>query len=183
MNNFILVGFKGSGKSTLGKKLASQLKYAFIDIDCLISSNCHDFYKTYGEKAFREAEKKAIFSLKDVQKAVIATGGGALLDPENVCVLKKIGRLIYLKEDKQIIKKRLLTPPYPAFFAGKDLEREFEEMYAQRSALYEESADDWADPNEDLWEVIHSEPCFRLQLGASRMEKPSVLSSTDVRRD
>ena len=146
MSNIILCGFKGCGKSTLGQKLAQELAYAFIDTDNLISGDCRRFYKEVGDKAFRLAEKNAILSLQGIEKTVIATGAGAVLDPHNALILKKIGKIIYLKELKSVVKARLLQNPYPAVFKGKDFEKEFEEMYALRAQVYESIST-------DVWEV------------------------------
>jgi shikimate kinase len=176
LSNIILCGFKGSGKTTFGKKLAQELRYAFIDTDYLISDDCRCFYEKVGEKAFRLAERKAILPLEGIQKTVVATGAGAVLDPESVVLFKKMGCIIYLKEDKEILKKRLLANPYPACFPGKDLEREFEEMYAQRKSIYE-------DISEFVWEVTPLEHCFKSPRGESLMGKLSALLSTAVPRD
>ena len=169
MNNLILCGFKGCGKTTLGKELAKKIGYDFIDTDDLIAEDCKSFYKEVGESAFRLAEKKAIVTLQNVSYSVIATGGGALLDPDNREIFKKIGKIIYLKEEKEAIKARLLKKPYPAFFSGKDIEREFEEMYAYRIAIYE-----------GLWEVIHLELSCRSPHGENPMERLLALLSMDV---
>ena len=169
MNNLILCGFKGCGKTTLGKELAKKIGYGFIDTDSLIAEDCKSFYKEVGESAFRLAEKKAIASLHDVSSCVIATGGGAILDPESRAIFKKIGRIIYLKEEKETIKARLLKKPCPAFFPGKDIEREFEEMYAHRVSIYE-----------GLWEAIHLELSCKSPHGENLMERLWALLSTDV---
>lgn len=171
MTNIILCGFKGSGKSTLGKAIADEIGYSFVDTDHLIAKDCKDFYQKFGESAFRQAEKKAISSLHTLQKTVVATGGGSILDPDNVVVFKKIGVVIYLKEEKTLIKNRLLKEPYPAFFLGKDLEREFEEMYARRKGLYERVAGHIAHSEKDVWEVIHLELFCKSRHGESLMAK------------
>lgn len=172
MTNFILCGFKGCGKTTLGKMLAKKLGYSFLDTDDLISLNTRDLYQQAGKKAFRLAEKKAIASLDLIQNTVVATGGGAILDKDNVAILKKIGKIIYLKERKDVLKARFFKKPYPAFFQGKDVEQEFEAMYAERYALYESSADYIVKNQEQLWAIIHLAQSFKSQPGESLMEKP-----------
>lgn len=137
MDNLILIGFKRSGKTTLGKELATVLNRSFIDTDDLIAEDCHRCYKEVGEEAFRLLEKQAIFTLISAKKSVIATGGGTLLDPENISVLKKIGTLIYIYVPKEELKKRLLRKPLPAFL---ELES-FEEMFEKRSSIFETVAD------------------------------------------
>ncbi len=161
MTNFILCGFKGCGKTTLGKMLAEKLGYSFVDTDDLISSDPRGLYRQVGEKAFRLAEKKAIATLQSIQNTVVATGGGSILDKETVALLKRIGKIIYLKETKEVLKMRLLQKPYPAFFAGKNVEQEFEAMYAERQPLYEKIADHIVWSQEELWEVTRLAQCSK----------------------
>ncbi|HVW99922.1 MAG TPA: shikimate kinase [Candidatus Babeliaceae bacterium] len=141
MSNFILVGFKSSGKTTLGKKIAEQFHLHFIDTDALVAKNNREFY-LQGVDAFREREKEVIGALQDFQKCVIATGGGAILDPENVTLLKKMGTIIYLRVPKETLKQRLLTvDPLPAILDPASPEESFELMYLHRASLYEQASD------------------------------------------
>ena len=82
-----------------------------------------------------------IGALLELHSCVIATGGGAVLDPDNVAVFKRLGKIIYLKVEKEVIKQRLLKKP-PAFLDQLDLEGSFEKMYAERMPLYEQIADE-----------------------------------------
>ncbi len=84
MNNIILIGFKSSGKTTLGKKIAEKTGRHFIDTDDLIAKNNREFYLAVGPIAFREIEKEVIRALAEFQNCIIATGGGAILDPEHL---------------------------------------------------------------------------------------------------
>ncbi|MFS8563100.1 MAG: AAA family ATPase [Rhabdochlamydiaceae bacterium] len=172
MSNLVICGFKGCGKTTFGKALAKKIGYDFIDTDYLIADDCRTFYEKVGEEAFRLAEKQAIAFLETVERAVIATGGGAILDPDNVALFKKIGKIIYIKEEKAVVKARLLQKPYPAFFLGKDIEREFEDMYSRRVSIYEA-----------IWDITHLELSCRSRHGENLMEKLSALSSMVVLQD
>ena len=142
--NLILCGFKNCGKTTLGRKLSSEKGYAFIDTDYLIEAhydhkfNIPEIYDQYGEIEFRRIEKKVIHSLRNIKNTVIATGGGSVLDPENVAHLKKLGKLIYLKTDKEILKQRL-NNRIPKFL------KNFDAVYDERITLYEKIAD-------EIWE-------------------------------
>ena len=146
MNNLILCGFKRSGKTTYGKLIAQELHRCFIDTDDLIPC-------AFGDPVFREFEKRAIFSISHIRNSVIATGGGCILDPDNVTLLKKIGKIIYLKVPKEILKHRMLQHPLPQFLDRNNLEESFEKMYATRLPIYENIAD-------DTWEVTDLEPSF-----------------------
>jgi len=182
----ILCGFKSSGKSTLARKIAERLQITCIDTDSLISDDCRALSLKIGEKAFRLLEKKAIHALSRMpaikkKKAVIASGGGAILDPENVALFKKMGKLVYLQVEKEELKKRLLQNPLPSFFDPQDPEGSFEKMYAERAPIYEQAADCIVRSEEELWQVIHSEKLFASSHGENPTERPSAPSSTAAR--
>lgn len=115
--------------------------FHFIDTDVLISNNCHDLYET-DPFAFRRLEKQVIAALLEFHSCVIATGGGAILDSNNVAVLKRLGKIIYLRVEKEIIKKRLFEGELPAFLDPHDPEGSFEKMYTERAPLYEQIANE-----------------------------------------
>jgi len=148
--NIILFGFKGCGKTTIGKLLADKLAMQFVDIDRVIENiyfakyhaklSVREIYKKLGEDDFRNLEKEAILSLVDLNNTIIATGGGSVLDADNLSKLKKLGTLVYLQSDKSNIKKRILSETLPAFLDPNDLEGSFEEMYKNRKNIYENIA-------------------------------------------
>lgn len=145
--NFILFGFKGCGKTHFGKLLAQALRRPFIDTDELVSElhardtgkrlRAHDIYKKIGEAGFRALEREAILSLENVQDSIIALGGGAVLDPENVEFLQKIGALIYLEAQAETLKTRVMREEIPAFCEEKDPIASFLQMIHERKPLYE----------------------------------------------
>lgn len=156
MNNIILIGFKSAGKTTLGKKIAERMNLHFIDTDDLIAKNNREFYLQFGPAAFREIEKEVIRALAEFQNTVIATGGGVILDPENIAILKKLGKLIYLQVEKEELKRRLFIEPLPAILDPENPEASFEKMYQERLRLYEQAADFTVAREEDLWELLGS---------------------------
>jgi shikimate kinase len=160
LNNIILIGYKSAGKTTLGKKIAEKTGRHFIDTDDLIAKNNREFYLAVGPEAFREIEKEVIRALAEFQNSVIATGGGVVLDPENVIILKKLGKLFYLRVEKEELKRRLLIDPLPAILDPEHPEESFEKMYQSRQRLYEEIADYRIDTEEQIWEFLSS--CFHL---------------------
>lgn len=101
--NIVLIGMPQAGKTTWGKALANHLKRPFYDLDEWITQTSEmtpqTWIETRGEAAFRMAEKKALHTLIDVRGAVIATGGGTILDTDNVSQLKAHGVLVYLNAD------------------------------------------------------------------------------------
>jgi shikimate kinase len=100
----------GAGKSTIGSLLAEQTGRKFVDTDKLIEQrlgrSISQFFKHYGEEAFRDHETSVIKSLH-AEPLVVATGGGAIMRDENVDHLRSIGKLIYLKSEPEELIRRL----------------------------------------------------------------------------
>ena len=111
MQNIVLIGFSGTGKTTVGKLLAERLGYAFIDIDHEIERNCgmsvEEIFHVHGEEYFRGQERMAIRNMLNINGAVIATGGGAVLSTENVSDLKSCGTVIWLQAPAERILGRI----------------------------------------------------------------------------
>jgi len=109
--NIILIGYKASGKSTLGKKLADYLNYQFVDTDTLFFEMYgvypHIYYEKCGEIKFRDEEKNVLFKMNSSSLNVIATGGGVVENLSNIDHLKTLGKLIYLSVDFNTVKARL----------------------------------------------------------------------------
>ena len=151
MNNWVLCGLPSSGKSTLGKKAAQSLSWQFIDLDEVIEKEfynesgerlkCREIYRREGEILFRTREKNALKSLQGTNRAVIALGGGALSDPEAIRLIKAIGPLVYLKEDPEILWKRILSGGMPAFLDPGSSKEDFLALAAKRGMVYEKEAD------------------------------------------
>lgn len=145
--NVILFGFKNCGKTTLGKKIAHTMGRRFIDTDRLVEElyknhsgqnlSCREIVKRIGEEGFRSLESDVIQQLKDVQDAIIALGGGLILDPENAAYLAKLGQLVYLKVSKETLKARTLNRELPTYLDPLDPEGSFERIHEERLAKYE----------------------------------------------
>ncbi|ARU54882.1 shikimate kinase [Oleiphilus messinensis] len=99
--NVVLVGPMGAGKTTIGKLLAKELGFQFTDSDKVIEQRCGAdipwIFDVEGEAGFRGREKAVIQELGEQSGLVIATGGGAVLDPDNQLNLKEKGIVVYLK--------------------------------------------------------------------------------------
>ena len=107
----VLIGYRCSGKTSVGKRVASILKWQFIDSDAVIEErtgqSIEEIVETDGWSAFRKEEEKVIKRLATLDKTVLATGGGVILNPVNRELLIKHGILIWLKADIATIKNRM----------------------------------------------------------------------------
>ncbi len=141
MNNLILFGFKNSGKSTLGKKIAKLLKCPFFDTDKILEmrqgASCRELHLKWGELEFRRMEHEVVESLKGVSGSVIALGGGTVLDEKTRQLVELMGTLLYLDVEKHILKKRLLSAPERPSFVDED---SFDAVYSERKLIYERIA-------------------------------------------
>lgn len=111
MRNIVLVGFMGTGKTTVGELLATKLGWKLIDVDREIEARCHmpmsKIFSEYGEPFFREMETAVIKSLTLNDGMVVATGGGAVLRDENIAALRQCGTIVRLNAQAELIVKRL----------------------------------------------------------------------------
>lgn len=149
--NIILIGFKNCGKTTIGKILAHTLTYQFTDTDTLLEKYyvrhtglllpSYKIHQQEGEIQFRELEKEAINTLASAKKTVIATGGGSVLNNDNVTLFKRIGKLIYLNTPYEILLERILQGRLATFLDPKNPEKSFRKMYEDRKDIYESIAD------------------------------------------
>lgn len=109
--NIVLIGFMGVGKSTLGRRLARRLGYKFIDTDSAIETitgkTVEQIFRTDGETRFRSEENLLVRKLAGQTGLVMATGGGMVLDPENVELFKRNGILIGLHAEPEVILQRV----------------------------------------------------------------------------
>lgn len=107
-----LIGYMGSGKSTVGRGLAKRLNLSFIDMDDFIEERnfrtIPQIFQQDGEDGFRKLEQKALHELADFEDVVIATGGGAPCFFDNIDVIKRTGKSLYLNGTPRMLAKRLL---------------------------------------------------------------------------
>jgi shikimate kinase len=144
--NIILIGYRGSGKSKVGRKLASRMDSRFVDTDDLIESkegNISDMVKSRGWDYFRAIEKRMIEEISREDNLVIALGGGAVLDADNVVSLERNGLVIWLKADPEVLRKRIeedhRTSVSRPTLTGKGTIEELEKMVAYRDPFYEKA--------------------------------------------
>ena len=147
MKNIVLLGMRGSGKSTIGALLAKELKKKFFDTDAEIEKEIQmsisDFVKKEGWNAFREREKKICAALSQEKNSVIATGGGIILDTENIHALKKNGVLFFLNVPMPVLAQRIeaQNANHRPAFTKKTTEEELQELWKNRKEKYFSAAD------------------------------------------
>jgi shikimate kinase len=111
MKNVYLIGFMGSGKSTVGKILAEKLNMNFIDIDKLIEEKegmkIKDIFEQKGEGYFRELERKQIEAIVNQERLVVSTGGGLGANLDNMNLMKKNGDVVWLDVSLNTVLDRL----------------------------------------------------------------------------
>ncbi len=138
--NIVLIGFMGSGKSTLGRRLAKRLGYKFIDTDSAIEQvtgkTVEQIFRKDGEIRFRSEEKLLARKLSDRSGLVIATGGGLVLNPENVELLKQNGALICLRADPKIILQRVRSKKRRPLLSKGNLLENIIRLSKERESAY-----------------------------------------------
>lgn len=144
-HNIILIGFMGSGKTSVGKELSTLLEMDHIDIDELIIKNSglsiDEIFNTYGEIGFRKLEKEVIEDLQDNKNTIISCGGGVVLDSENIDLLKNNGRVIWLKASPQETYNRLLGDTSRPLLKNNFTVKRLTNLLNSRLALYECASD------------------------------------------
>ncbi len=142
--NVVLTGMPGSGKSTVGKILAERLGREFLDIDAEIvkaaGTSIPEIFENHGEAYFRQLETDVIKKLASVGGAVIATGGGAVLKPENIKALKQNGHIYFIDRP---LESLLPTDDRPLSRSADAIRARYEERYE----IYKSTADTAIDVN------------------------------------
>ena len=156
--NLILIGFKGVGKTFIGKKVATHFDMGFIDTDHLIEGyfnfrlSIAEIYSNYGEKKFREFEKEVIKNIKHKQNYVIATGGGVVEIEGVEKYLRNLGAIVYLYNSLDILISRWGAKP--RVIGNSPVEN----LYNRRTNLYENICDRKV---KGQWDQILLENIFR----------------------
>nr|WP_304610189.1 shikimate kinase [Polynucleobacter alcilacus] len=140
-----MIGLMGAGKSTVGKVLAKKLGRRFLDADHVIEDRCGVkipvIFEMEGEEGFRKREAQAIRDITSEQDIILATGGGAVLLPENRDALKNRGTVIYLHANPIELWYRTKGGEGRPLLQNGDAKKILENLYTVRDPLYREIAD------------------------------------------
>lgn len=145
MDNIILCGFMGCGKSTVGKNLARKTGRKFLDMDRYIEQKAgmtvSEIFAQYGEDGFREREHEACRELAQMHGLIIAAGGGALTFARNVAVFKGKDTILLLDVDLDTIRYRLRNDTVRPLLQRPDKDEAMKQLYEKRLPLYRAAAD------------------------------------------
>jgi len=139
----VLVGLMGAGKSSIGRRLASRLDMEFTDADAEIeeAAGCSiaDYFDRHGEDAFREGERRVIARLLDGGPRVLATGGGAFIDPLTRELVAERGISIWLRADLDLLVKRCARRNNRPLLMAGDPREILEGLLKERYPIYEQA--------------------------------------------
>ncbi|NIO06768.1 MAG: AAA family ATPase [Deltaproteobacteria bacterium] len=141
--NIAITGFMAVGKSAVGRKLAKRLKRPFVDLDLAIERRegkpVAEIFALKGEAYFRQVEKETLREVLKLQEQVIATGGGAVMDEENLRLLKSRALLICLTASPERLLKRSGRKPNRPLLEKPDRLKRIEELLGRRQQVYREA--------------------------------------------
>lgn len=144
MKNIILIGFMGTGKSSVGALLASKLGASFIDLDNAVESKydmtISEMFEKYGEDFFRKCEKETVKEIASRKNTVIATGGGTVKDEENREILSDCGFIVALKASADVVYERTVkegTRPLLDNLNEVDRRKKIADLMQERQSIYE----------------------------------------------
>lgn len=139
----VLVGLMGAGKSCVGRRLATRLGLPFIDADREIeqAAGCSipEFFARHGEAAFRDGERRVIKRLLGNPVHVLATGGGAFMDPQTRALVRERGISVWLRADLDLLLRRVQRRSDRPLLQVADPRKKLEELIALRYPVYAEA--------------------------------------------
>lgn len=145
MHNIFLIGFMGVGKSTIAKLLAKELQAELIEMDETIEAEAgmsiNEMFEKFGEQHFRDLETALIERVSKKGGAVVSCGGGAVLRPENVQMMKKSGKIIFLSATPETIYERVKYSTNRPLLNGNMNVEYIKGLMERRREAYENAAD------------------------------------------
>jgi shikimate kinase len=147
--NLFLIGYRCTGKTTIGKSVAETIDWRFVDADTMLVGECgrqiKDIVDTEGWQAFRRRERSTLKQICMQKRQVVATGGGVVLDADNVRAMQGCGIIIGLGATADTIRKRMLqditTATFRPALTDRGLVKEIEDMLSKRNPCYESASD------------------------------------------
>lgn len=141
--NIVLIGFMGSGKSVVSKRLSSRLKRKVVSTDESVvrmeQKSIPEIFSDSGEDHFRQCEKKVIADIAREENVIIDCGGGVVLDPENLAKLKEKGTLFYLAANPEILYQRVKKQSHRPLLNCDNPKEKIEELLTKREPCYKQA--------------------------------------------
>lgn len=173
----VLVGLMGAGKSTVGRRLARELGLPFVDADEEIerAAGCSiaDIFRLYGEAAFRDGEERVVARLLQSGPQVLATGGGAFVNPRTRTLIREAGLSVWLRADLEVLVRRTRRRDDRPLLAAGDPRETLERLIAERYPIYAE-ADVIIDTGEEEIEMTVSRIVAALGARARKQPHPAA---------
>lgn len=146
MNHIVIIGFMGSGKTRVGKRLSKDFGIPFVDIDKVVTKKMNmsvkEIFDRFGEPFYRALETTAIKSLiDDKEQKIISLGSGLPVQEQNQKYIGQLGTVVYLKGSFATLKKRLENGNGDPLIEGDDREEKIRKLLKQRDPVYARFAD------------------------------------------
>ncbi|MGD8881440.1 MAG: shikimate kinase [Desulfobacterales bacterium] len=147
--NLFLIGYRCSGKTTIGQSIAMTIGWSFVDSDTRVvneyGKSIKDIIDTEGWGAFRRMERSTLAQICTEDRQVVATGGGVVLDADNVAAMQASGKVIWLSATAETIQKRMLqdknTGDLRPALTDKGRMAEIEDLLLKRNPYYDRACD------------------------------------------
>ena len=143
--NIILIGFMGTGKSSVGMAVAKELGWTYLDTDEQIEKQenmpINDIFSIKGEAVFRDLETQLLGSFSQKDQLVLSTGGGMVLRDENVASMKKMGKLVLLTAKPEVVYERIKQETHRPLLKVADPLEEIRKILGVRQPIYKKVAD------------------------------------------
>lgn len=141
----VLIGFMGAGKSSVGRTLARITGLPRFDTDEIVSARfgltIAEIFDAHGEENFRAAETEAVRELNGKASAIVVTGGGIILRPENIALLRGLGKVVHLEADEETLFQRISRRANRPLLRTEDPRATVSELLRARLPLYRQAAD------------------------------------------
>lgn len=145
MGNIILIGFMGTGKTTISKRLSSRYNMEIVDTDRVIARreglSISEIFEKYGEEYFRTLETNLLIELQSKQNTIISCGGGTPLREQNAAIMKQCGRVVLLDASAAMILERVKDGDSRPLLRGRKNLEGISELLEQRMPKYKAAAD------------------------------------------
>lgn len=145
MDNIVLIGFMGTGKTTISRRLSKLYGMKSVDVDRLIAEreglSISEIFELHGEEYFRVLETKLLEELESRHNTVVSCGGGAALRAQNVAAMKRIGRIVLLDASPETVLERVKRNDNRPLLRGRKTIEGISELMNERMPRYEAAAD------------------------------------------